>query len=87
MKEEEDWINALAAEALDILGNYDLKASLQIYSGNPRIMLARGANEWKADTIFVGKSSRQSNLLGCVASAVAQRASCSIEVIPRMQGG
>jgi len=87
MKGEENWINTLAAEALDLLGNYGLKASLHMSSGNPRIMLVHTANEWKADTIFVGKNSRRSNLLGCVASAVAQRASCSVEVIPTMQRG
>ena len=77
------WVKTLADEAIGILENSGLTTSVQIYSGNPRIMLANGSTEWKADTVFVGMNSRRSNLLGCVASAVAARSPCSVEVIPR----
>ena len=75
-------IKTLAHEALGILRTSGLTPSAHIYSGNPRIMLVNGSKEWKADTVFVGQKSRRSNLLGCVASAVAARAPCSVEVIP-----
>jgi nucleotide-binding universal stress UspA family protein len=44
-------------------------------------MLVDASKEWKANAIFVGMHSQQSHLLGCVASAVAARASCSVEVV------
>lgn len=80
---EEKWVKTLTDEALNILGNSGQTASVHIYSGNPRIMLVNESKEWKADAVFVGKNSRQSDLLGCVASAVAARASCSVEVVSK----
>lgn len=83
MRGEEKWVKTLTDEALRILESAGLTASAHIYSGNPRIMLVNESKEWKADAVFVGKNSRQSVLLGCVASAVAARASCSVEVISK----
>ena len=80
---EEKWITALAEIALRILEDSGLTASVHVYSGNPRIMLVDESKEWNADALFVGMNSRQSHSLGCVASAVAARAHCSVEVIPR----
>ena len=82
-KGEEKWVKDLAEPALRLLGNSGLTVSVHIYSGNPRIMLVNGSNEWKADAVFVGMNSRQSHSLGCVAAAVAARASCSVEVISK----
>jgi nucleotide-binding universal stress UspA family protein len=81
MKGEETWVTALAKKALRILEDSGRTASVHIYSGNPRIMLVDASKEWKANAIFVGMHSQQSHLLGCVASAVAARASCSVEVV------
>ena len=83
MKGEEKWVTALAEIALRILEDSGWTASVHVYSGNPRIMLVNESKEWNADTVFVGMNSRQSHLLGCVASAVAARAPCSVEVISR----
>ena len=83
MKGEEHWVKTLADEALGILGTSSRTASVHIYSGNPRIMLVNESKEWEADTVFVGMNSRQSNLLGCVALAVAARSSCSVEVVSK----
>lgn len=83
MREEEKWVNALAEKALRILENSGRTASVHIYSGNPRIMLVNESKKWNADAVFVGMNSRQSRSLGCVASAVAARASCSVEVISK----
>lgn len=80
---EEKWVRALAERALCTLRDAGLTASMQTYSGNPRIILVNASHEWRADTIFVGMNSRRSHWLGCVASAVASRASCSVEVISR----
>ena len=83
MKGGEKWARALADKASRIFEDSDQTASVQICRGNPRIMLLNESMKWKADTLFVGMNSQQSNLLGCVASAVAARASCSVEVISR----
>ncbi|MEP7147717.1 MAG: universal stress protein [Acidobacteriota bacterium] len=81
MKGEEKWVKFLAEKGMKILRNAGLAGSVHIYSGNPRVMLVNETNEWKADTIFIGKNSQRSNSLGCVASAVASRASCTVETI------
>ncbi len=80
---EEKWAKALAERALCTLRDAGLTASMQTYSGNPRIILVNESHEWKADAIFVGMNSRRSHWLGCVASAVASRSSCSVEIISR----
>lgn len=82
-KGEEEWVKVLSEKAFGILKNAGLTASMHIFSGNPRIMLVNESNEWKADTILIGTNSGQSYSLGCVASAVAARASCSVEVIQK----
>lgn len=81
MKGEEKSVEFLTENALRILENAGFTTSVHIYSGNPRIMLVDKSKEWKADTIFIGRNSRRSHSLGCVASAVAARSSCSVEVI------
>lgn len=83
MKGEEKWVESLAEEALNILASAGLSAKLYVYSGNPRIMLVNETKEWKTDMIFIGANSRltPTHSLGCVASAVAARADCTVEVI------
>ncbi|MBK8302712.1 MAG: universal stress protein [Pyrinomonadaceae bacterium] len=85
MAGEEKWVKTLAADALKILLDGGFSASLNYYSGNPRIILSREAQEWEADSIFLGAHSREFQQefysIGCVASAVASRANCSVEVV------
>ncbi len=85
MAGEEKWVKALAADALQILLDNGFSATLNIYSGNPRIILSREAQEWDADSIFIGAHSRllqqEFYSIGCVALAVASRVDCSVEVI------
>ena len=81
MKGEKKWIESLADKSLRMLRNAGLTASVHIYSGHPSIVLVNETKEWNADTIFIGANSGQSHPLGCVASAVSARASCSVEVI------
>lgn len=83
MKGEEKWVESLATVALNVLADAGLSAQLYIYSGNPRIMLVNETKTWKADMTFIGANSRltPNHSLGCVASAVATRADCSVEVI------
>lgn len=78
------WTTPLAAPALRILNDAGLSAKRYISSGNPRMIMAREAEAWGANSLFVGANSfpdTQANSLGTVALAVAARASCSVEVI------
>ncbi len=83
MAGEKKWIKSIAMESLQILHDAGLSAKLHIYSGNPRIVLINKIKEWEADMIFIGANSDESQnyFLGSVASAVAARAPCTIEVI------
>lgn len=83
MTGEKRWVESLAEKALEILHNAGHNASLKIYSGNPRLVLINETDDWGADLIFIGANSdlSQKNTLGSVASAVAIRSSCTIEVV------
>lgn len=85
MEGEEKWVQMLAVSALELLRDSGLSATSHSYSGNPRIVLTREAKIWDADAMFVGAHSleRQPQLssLGCVALAIANRSSCSVEVV------
>ncbi|MFZ1700955.1 MAG: universal stress protein [Pyrinomonadaceae bacterium] len=83
MKGEKKWVESLADKSLRMLRNAGLTASVDICSGNPRIMLLSETKEWNADIIFIGANSGQCHSLGSVASGVSARASCSVEVIKK----
>ena len=89
MKGEEKWVETLTANALQVLGDAGLSATLHIHSGNPRMILVREAKNWEADSVFIGANSLQFQpefySLGCVASAIAARSSCSVEVVRQIQ--
>ena len=75
-----------AAERLRAAG---LSVSEVVRDGNPSHVLISEADEWDADSIFVGTRGLhgfQHLLHGSVASAVAARAQCSVEVV-RPGGG
>ena len=85
MKGEQKWVETLAAEALQTLRNVGLSSALHVCSGNPRLVLVQEAENWQADSIFLGANSLQRHIqpydLGCVSLALASRATCSVEVI------
>ncbi len=83
MASEKKWVESIAEEALQILRGTGLSTSLHIYSGNPRMVLVNETTEWRADMIFIGANSSlsQNQSLGTVASAIATRAVCPVEVI------
>ncbi len=82
---EHDWIEKMAADAIADLERAGLKASLEIASGNPKELLPEMAEEWNADSIFMGANAFGSRLerylIGSTSSAVAARAHCSVEVV------
>ena len=82
---ERERLKILADGALRKLREAGLKAQLTIVSGNPKQLLVQEAARWGADSIFLG-ANRFGNgirkcMLGSVASAVAARAHCSVEVV------
>lgn len=85
MKGEREWVETQAVNALKTLLDANLSATLHIAGGNPRMVLAREADRWGADSVFMGANSIQSRQepygLGCVALAIAARSKCSVEVV------
>ena len=85
-KAETAYAGKIAAEAEAILANSPtLKVTRVLRQGDPKRELPKFAEEWGADSIFVG-STGFSNLLervvlGSVSAAVAARAHCSVEVV------
>jgi nucleotide-binding universal stress UspA family protein len=79
-----EWINRMAEAASKILFTAGLDVSNYIYDGNPKEVLVRVSEEWQADAIFLGaRGLHHGNglSLGTVASAVASRAHCSVEIV------
>jgi nucleotide-binding universal stress UspA family protein len=70
--------------ATEKLQSAGLTISTAVLRGDPRQALVDAAREWKASSIFVGSrglSGIERFLIGSVSSAVAARASCSVEVV------
>ncbi len=79
-----EWINRMAAAAARILFDAGLDVSNFIYDGNPKEVLVRVSEEWHANAIFLGaRGLHHGNRLslGTVASSVASRAHCSVELV------
>jgi nucleotide-binding universal stress UspA family protein len=71
-------------DAARILFEAGLNVSNYIYDGDPKQVLVHAANEWKAHTIVLGSRGLHHGnrlSLGTLASAVAARAHCSVEII------
>lgn len=74
----------LHKQATDKLTPLGLKVSSLIKEGDPKQILIKEAEDWKADTIFLGSRglTRFKRLwLGSVSTAVVSRAHCSVEVV------
>lgn len=72
------------APAIARLRSAGLSVDGVVRAGDPRWITLKEAEDWKADSIFVGArglSRIERFLLGSVSSAVATRAHCSVEVV------
>jgi nucleotide-binding universal stress UspA family protein len=62
-----------------------LRAMADVFDGDPKKVLVEVAEEWRADSIFLGATGLSNRLekflLGSTAGAVASRAHCSVEVV------
>jgi nucleotide-binding universal stress UspA family protein len=85
-----EWARGVFETSAARLRTAGLAASVHIRKGNPKHVLVEEAEDWGADSIFVGaKGVRGVDrlLLGSVSAAVAARAHCSVEVVrPPKQG-
>jgi nucleotide-binding universal stress UspA family protein len=82
---ERAWADKIADSAEQFLSGANLTVSTVIEAGDPKRILVDYAEEWEADSIFVGSTGFSSRverlLLGSVSAAVAARAHCSVEVV------
>ena len=79
------WAEAVLAKSALLLAATAIKVTAARREGDPKHELAKAAEEWGADCIFVGSTGFSNRLerfvLGSVSAAVAARAHCSVEVI------
>ena len=81
---EAGWIEVLQKTAESELASAGLTVERRIEEGDPRRVLPHVAHEWGADCIFVGSHGHgrlRRIFLGSVASAVAARSECSVEIV------
>jgi nucleotide-binding universal stress UspA family protein len=91
------WIHARDASAKDaicrmlehsakVLGDAGLGVETHLLNGDPKRELVAHAEAWEADTIFLGARGLHHGgrlALGTMASAVAARSHCSVEIVRR----
>lgn len=86
-KAEQEMIEKLCEPALARLRDKGLTATASIVEGNPKHVITREAENWHADSIFVGANAYGSRVerfvLGSTSAAIAARAHCSVEVVRR----
>lgn len=78
-----DWLEAVGAAAQHQLELAGLIAERHTLDGEPKHTLHEWADRWNADCLFIGASGLQhpTETLGTVASALAVRAHCSVEIV------
>ncbi|MGB9180664.1 MAG: universal stress protein, partial [Pyrinomonadaceae bacterium] len=82
-----EWVREVFEPSAEKLRSAGLNACVVIRKGNPKQALVEEAEEWGADSIFVGaKGTRGIDrlLLGSISAAIAARAHCSVEVVRPM---
>lgn len=83
--EESEHSRKLAEDAAQKLRAKGLRADALVKIGDPKHVLVKFAEDWRADCIFLGATGLTNRverfLLGSVAGAVAARAHCSVEIV------
>jgi nucleotide-binding universal stress UspA family protein len=84
-KEEFERSQLLATQAAELLQSKGMRAQGIVMRGDPKHGLVEFADEWRADSIFMGATGLSNRLerflLGSTAGAVAARAHCSVEIV------
>lgn len=79
-----DWISRLVEHRGAELRQGGLAVETHIFEGEPKNLLLKQADKWNADCLFVGAHGLQHGrhlFLGSLATAVATRAPCSVEIM------
>jgi nucleotide-binding universal stress UspA family protein len=88
-REDRRWIEEELAQCMELLPTDRLQVSKEIRVGEPKRVLIEVAEEWGADSIFLGAIGFSNRLerfvLGSVSAAVAARAHCSVEAVRRLK--
>lgn len=81
---EAGWIELLQKTAESELRSAGLTVERRVAEGDPRRLLPQAASEWRADCVFVGSHGHgrlRRLFMGSVASAVASRSECTVEIV------
>jgi len=84
LDEQKKWVEDVLRKADETARGSGLSTKAILEVGDPKERLVEQAKEWGADCIFVGArglTGMDRFLLGSVSSAVAMRASCSVEIV------
>lgn len=91
-EEEWGWVRQVFEPSAEKLRRAGLNAAVVLRKGNPKQVIIDEAEEWGADSVFLGAKGMRGIdrlLLGSVSAAVAARANCSVEIVrrPAQSGG
>ncbi len=79
-----EWVGRALESCAQQLHRAGLTAEIRLLEGDPKHLLLQEAENWEADCIFLGAHGLHHGLcrsLGSLASAVATRAHCSVEIV------
>lgn len=80
----DDWVKRFLDHAAQRLANRAVALETEVLRGDPKHQLLRESARWNADCLFLGARGlhhRERLTLGTTASAVAGRASCTVEIV------
>lgn len=84
-REDRRWVEGVLQRCVGLFHRPEIKVTTEICQGEPKRELVKLAEEWQADSIFVGSIGFSNRLerfvLGSVSAAVVARAHCSVEVV------
>ena len=84
INEERERMRQAVERARSVLVGAGLTFYSEMEAGDPKELICRMAEDWKADGVFVGAKSQSRVdrfLLGSVSASVAAHAPCSVEVV------
>jgi nucleotide-binding universal stress UspA family protein len=90
-KADRDWAENMLRESGEVLQPTGCKVITELVYGDPKHVLVKAAEDWRADCIFVGSTGFSNRferfVLGSVSAAVVARAHCTVEVVRSQSAG